>query len=500
MILRVRMPPAQPGEPSPGARLPHPHGLRTLFFTEMWERFSYYGMRALLVLFMVDSARGGMGLTDQRATAIYGLYTAGVYLMALPGGWVADRLWGARRAVWIGGIVIAAGHFTLALPSTHAFFLGLILIVAGTGLLKPNISALVGDLYPEGGARRDAGFTIFYMGINLGAAIGPLICSALGEKVNWHLGFAAAGVGMVLGLIQFRASAHLLPADPHPERPPLSPQARTLLRIILGAVVCVILLAFAGLLPLHPEALAKGATAVIVAIAVLYFGGILLYGGLGAVEKKRIGVIIVLFISSAIFWAGFEQAGSSLNLFAERFTDRVLFGSSWMIPAGWFQSLGPVFIILFAPVAAAFWVRLGIIQLDPSLPVKFAFGLILLAAGFGVMALAAVLVGASGLVGPSWLVLTYLLHTFGELCVSPVGLSSVTKLAPTRLVGQMMGTWFLATSLGNLLAGLLAGEFSDSGGSSLTAGFLHMVWLPLLAAGVLFVLANSIKRWTSASR
>jgi len=474
--------------------------LRTLFFTEMWERFSYYGMRALLVLFMVDSARGGMGLTDQRATAIYGLYTAGVYLMALPGGWVADRLWGARRAVWIGGIVIAAGHFTLALPSTNAFFLGLILIVVGTGLLKPNISALVGDLYPEGGARRDAGFTIFYMGINLGAAIGPLICSALGEKVNWHLGFAAAGVGMVLGLIQFRASAHLLPVDPHAERPPLSPRARTLLRTILGAAVVVILLGFAGLLPLHPEALAKGATALIVAIAVLYFGGILLYGGLGPVEKKRVGVIIVLFISSAIFWAGFEQAGSSLNLFAERFTDRVLFGSNWVIPAGWFQSLGPVFIILFAPVAAAFWVRLGIIQLDPSLPVKFAFGLILLAVGFGIMALAAVLVVASGQVGPSWLILTYLLHTFGELCVSPVGLSSVTKLAPTRLVGQMMGTWFLATSLGNLLAGLLAGEFSDSGGSSLTAGFLHMVWLPLLAAGVLFVLANSIKRWTSASR
>jgi proton-dependent oligopeptide transporter, POT family len=473
----------------------HPPGLRTLFFTEMWERFSYYGMRAMLVLFMVDAVRGGMGLSDEIATAIYGLYTAGVYLAALPGGWVADRLLGARRAVLIGGTVIAAGHFTLAIPSTRTFFLGLILIVLGTGLLKPNISVLVGHLYPEGGARRDAGFTIFYMGINIGAALGPFVCSSLGEKVNWHLGFAAAGIGMVLGLVQFwltRANlgtAGLLDA----ETKPLPVPQRNAFIGALVLLAALILLGLSGIIRFNSVGLARSATIIIVTIALLYFAGVYLFGHLDSAERKRVHVIVLLFLSSALFWAGFEQAGSSFNLFAERFTDRML--GSFTIPAGWYQSLGPVFVIFFAPAFAGLWVRLARFERDPSLPVKFGLGLILLGAGFAVMAGAAAIVMRGGQAAPWWLITTYLLHTFGELCLSPVGLSSVTKLAPPRFVGQMMGTWFLGSSLGNLVAGLLAGRIKMDVARPEPENFLSMLWMPAVAGVGLILVAPLIKRW-----
>jgi proton-dependent oligopeptide transporter, POT family len=478
----------------------HPAGLRTLFFTEMWERFSYYGMRAMLVLFMVDAVRGGMGLTDEIATAIYGLYTAGVYLAALPGGWLADRVLGARRAVLLGGTIIAAGHFTLAIPWTRTFFLGLILIVLGTGLLKPNISVLVGSLYPEGGARRDAGFTIFYMGINLGAALGPLVCSSLGEKVNWHFGFAAAGIGMLLGLVQFWITrAHLgnagvLSADTKP----ISGTQRNVLlgAAALGAVI--VLLALTGIIRFNSVALASGAAGVIVAVAILYFASVYIFGRLDAAERKRVHVIVILFLSSALFWAGFEQAGSSFNLFAERFTDRTL--GSFPIPAGWFQSLGPIFVIALAPVFAGLWVRLAKSQRDPSLPVKFGLGLILLGAGFAVMAGAAAMVMHGSQAAPWWLVMTYLLHTFGELCLSPVGLSSVTKLAPPRFVGQMMGTWFLGSSLGNLVAGLLAGRIKMDVSRPEPGHFLSMIWMPAIAGLALIALSPVIKRWIGGMR
>lgn len=480
-----------------GNTLKHPAGLRTLFFTEMWERFSYYGMRAMLVLFMADAVRGGMGLSDETATAIYGLYTAGVYLAALPGGWVADRLLGARKAVLIGGIIIAAGHFTLAIPSTTTFFLGLILIILGTGLLKPNISVLVGALYPEGGARRDAGFTIFYMGINIGAALGPLVCSALGEKVNWHAGFAAAGLGMVAGLVQFvwtgrnLGAAGVLRAD----APALSRGQRQGLVLGAGAVAVVGVLMFAGVIRVNPVSLAQSAAGVIVAVAVLYFGSVYAFGSLDEVERRRVHAIVVLFLGSALFWAGFEQAGSSFNLFAERFTERTL--GSLQIPAGWYQSLGPIFVIAFAPVFAALWVRLARFGKDPSLSVKFGLGLILLGLGFAVMAGAAGLLSGGNKVGPSWLITTYLLHTFGELCLSPVGLSSVTKLAPQRFVGQMMGTWFLGSSLGNLIAGLLAGRIKMDEANPAPGDFLQMLWIPVVAGLLLILAAPVVRRWSA---
>ncbi len=496
--IDLRQPVPEPDKAAPSAAVDrkHPRGLYTLFFTEMWERFSFYGMRALLVLFMVDAVRGGMGMDDKTATAIYGLYTASVYLMSLPGGWLADRLWGAQRAVWIGGIIIALGHFTLALPWTQTFYLGLIFVVIGSGTLKPNMSGLVGDLYPEGGARRDAGFTIFYMGVNLGAALGPMVCGWLAKEKGWHWGFAAAGVGMVLGLIQFRLSRHLLSGAGvrRGNEKPLHVSERFILfgGTTLGILVTALLLT--GALALNPLFIARGMAYVILAIAFAFFAYAFLFCQLEKVEKERVAMILVLFLTSAIFWSGFEQAGSSFNLFAERFTTREFNWLHYEIPAAWFQSLGAVFVISFAPWFAFLWVWLARRNLDPSIPVKFGLGLLFLAAGFVVLAGAAKVVASGEKAWPTWLVTTYLLHTFGELCLSPVGLSSVTKLSPRKLVGQMMGIWFLATSLGNLLAGLLAGEFKTDSIQNWPVMFLKIVMLPAVAGLMLILLSKPIKR------
>jgi proton-dependent oligopeptide transporter, POT family len=486
----------------------HPRGLYTLFFTELWERFSYYGMRAILVLFMAAQVEsGGMGLDDPTATAIYGLYTAAVYLFALPGGWMADRLLGAQQAVWYGGIIIAAGHFTMAIPSDATFYVGLVLIVLGTGLLKPNISAIVGELYPEGGARRDAGFSLFYMGINIGAFLGPLICGYLGEKVNWHYGFAAAGVGMVFGLIQYRLSArHLGECGRRPTAysadPVVDAGKRRKAWLVVGAVVAALMLVVAsgvlGWLHLDPRSLAQGGTVVIVLVAVAFLAGLVLFGGLSRDEKQRIGVIAILFVGAAMFWSGFEQAGSSLNLFAERHTDRMLFG--FTVPASWLQSINPLFIITLAPFFAWLWVWLAQRNLDPSIPAKFALGLIQLGLGFGVMALAASFVVAGETVLPTWLIFTYLLHTTGELCLSPVGLSAITKLAPRRYVGQLMGIWFIGAALGNLVAGLLAGRF-DPRAIEQMPGLFTQILISTAGLGVLLLLfLRPIRRLSGSAR
>ena len=440
----------------------HPRGLSTLFFTEMWERFSYYGMRALLVLFMTNAvATGGMGLDDVTATAIYGLYTAAVYVVALPGGWIADHLLSLRRSVFWGGTVIAVGHFTLAIPNVIAFYTGLTLIIIGTGLLKPNISAMVGDLYPEGGARREAGFSIYYMGINLGGFLGPLVCGYLGEAVDWHLGFGAAGVGMVLGLIQYSlggrhlgAAGELRPEMAVPAQ--RSAATRTLVRTI-EAVVGLGLIAAAlqsiGAIHLSLVGFVDWTGLFIVSLAGSYLLYVVLFGGLTAVEKKRVGVIAVCFLAAACFWSGFEQAGSSMNLFADRLTDRIING--WEMPASWLQSVNGVFIILLAPLFSALWLWLG--TRNPSIPGKMGFGLIFLGIGFAVLAWGSVNATLENPVSPVWLVVTYFFHTIGELCLSPIGLSSITRLSPARYVGQMMGIWFMGAALGNLVAGRVAG-------------------------------------------
>tara|TARA_B100001123_G_scaffold450900_1_gene624858 strand:+ start:10109 stop:11572 length:1464 start_codon:yes stop_codon:yes gene_type:complete len=438
----------------------HPRGLATLFFTEMWERFSYYGMRALLVLFMTDLVTsGGLGMTVSTTTAIYGLYTFAVYAVALPGGWIGDRLMGQRHAVLYGAIVIALGHFSLAVPTISAFYFGLLLIVIGTGLLKPNISAIVADLYPEGGARRDAGFSIYYMGINIGAFAGPLICGYLGEGINWHLGFSAAGIGMLLGVIQYVLGWKHLGAAGLLQQQSSGERASVIRSFLSGVgVVCVLLVLISFLqandsLNVSILSIAQGTGLIITMLVLLYFAYVFLYVDLSQAERRRVAVIPVLFVAAAVFWSGFEQAGSSMNLFAERLTDRNV--GEWEIPATWLQSVNPLFIVLFAPVFGAFWVKLG--QKNPSIPVKFALGLTQLGVGFFVLAWGATFsVDGSG-VSPMWLVVTYFFHTTGELCLSPVGLSSITKLSPKRLVGQMMGIWFMASALGSLLAGLVAG-------------------------------------------
>ena len=481
----------------------HPAGLQTLFFTEMWERFSYYGMRALLVLFMVSAIEnGGMNLSDPVATAIYGIYSASVYLLTLPGGWIADRLLGAQRSIWYGGIVIMCGHFTLAIPSTYTFFLGLLLVATGTGLLKPNISAVVGELYPPGDKRRDGGFTIFYMGINIGAFIGPLICGFLAENeaFGWHWGFAAAGIGMLFGLIQYRLSQSWLgSAGQHPSLDPLDPGLAASrragwrkVRIGVALIALTFVIIATGLWRPDPVAVARWTTGFIVTVAGLYFGLLFVVGGLNRDEKRKLTVIIVLFFASAMFWAGFEQAGSSLNLFAQRFTDRMIGG--FEIPAAWLQSVNPILIVVLAPVFAAIWTGLARRGMDLATPTKFGMGLILLGAGFGVMFFASQLVAAGNMVLPTWLITTYLLHTMGELALSPVGLSATTRLAPRRYVGQMMGVWFLGASLGSVVAGLIAGELSGNDVGELPRLYAQIVMTSAGAGLLMLVFARPIKR------
>ena len=449
----------------PGLFPGHPRGLPTLFFTEMWERFSFYGMRALLVLFMTGATIGenpGLGFDLVTATAIYGLYGSLVYLLALPGGWVADQLWGQRKAVFVGGCIIAAGHFSMAVPTRFTFFLGLVLIVIGTGLLKPNVSSVVADLYPEGGARRDAGFSIFYMGINVGAMAGPLLCSFLGEQGNWHWGFSAAGFGMVLGLIQFRlgygplGNAGLLRTDRTREQ--LARTARTFYGICASVAVALVafgILVSNGTIPLSLTDISDNLAIAILVIIALYFLYVVAWGGHSGGEIKKIFVIFWLFLCAALFWSGFEQAGSSLNIFARDFTDRTLFG--WEYGASALQSVNAFFIIVLAPVFGSLWVWLARRNANPSVGVKFALGLMGLGAGFLVIAWGAANAGPDATVSAAWLVVMYFLHTVGELALSPVGLSAMTKLAPAGRISQMMGVWFVAAALGNLIAGRVAG-------------------------------------------
>ena len=499
------MPPRMPGDPSKQQWFGHPRGLATLFFTEMWERFSYYGMRALLVLFMTAplaaaGANGGLGFRVDKSAAIYGLYTAMVYLLALPGGWVADQVWGQRRAVFIGGCIIAAGHFSLAapllgFPDHGSFYTGLVLIVLGTGLLKPNVSTIVGDLYPEGGARRDAGFSIFYMGINLGAMLGPFICSTLGENYNWHWGFSAAGFGMVLGLIQYKlgekylGTSGLLKGDQ--PREVVRRRARNFyvsLLVVAGLVALFAYLGTTGAIAVSLQAVARWLGYSILVLAGLYFVYLFIAGGYDWTQKKRLLAIVWLFLLAAVFWSGFEQAGSSMNLFARDLTNRTYFG--WEMPAGWLQNINPIFIIVFAPIFGWLWTWLARRKANPSIPLKFALGLIGLSAGFFVLAWGAAHATPEHPVSPAWLVVTYFLHTCGELSLSPVGLSSITKLAPRDRVGQMMGIWFVAAALGNLIAGLVAGRLESLAPSAL----FWSVALIIGGAGLVALIASPLMK------
>ena len=444
----------------------HPRGLSTLFFTEMWERFSYYGMRALLILFMTAApAAGGLGFDTAAAGAIYGLYTSMVYMTTLPGGWIADRLIGPQRAVLYGGILIASGHFSMAVPSLATFYLGLLLIVIGTGLLKGNVSVIVGRLYSADDTRRDSGYSIFYMGINTGAFIAPLVCGYLGQRVDWHLGFAAAGVGMVLGLIQYTigrkylGNAGRFPATFGSSEALARQRSRALWWTTLGgaAIVLAGLGVYSGVLPVTATQVADGAGYFLLGLTVAFFGWLYLSSGWTSTERKQLYVIGVLFVAAALFWSQFEQAGSTLNLFADRNTRTDLLG--WSFPSTWFQALNAVFIIALAPVFAWLWVWLARHNSEPSSPAKFGAGLVLVGAGFAVLVGGAVLAERGVMVSPMWLVVVYLLHTCGELALSPVGLSAMSKLAPLRIGGLIMGVWFLAAAVGNYIGGRMTGFY-----------------------------------------
>jgi POT family proton-dependent oligopeptide transporter len=445
----------------------HPRGLSTLFFTEMWERFSYYGMRALLLLYATAPvAAGGLGMSAAEGGAIYALYTSMAYMAAVPGGWVADRLIGQRRAVFWGGVIIAAGHFTAAVPTMATFYLGLAFIVIGTGLLKGNVSVIVGQLYSAEDQRRDAGFSIFYMGINLGAFLAPLICGYLGQRVSWHTGFAAAGVGMALGVIQYAATerrllgdAGLHPAAPAAEQAASWRQARRWGGLALGLALVVGVGGATGALEITAVAVADAAGIALLLSTVAFFGWLFFAGDWTPAERRRLYVIGVLFFASALFWSVFEQAGSTLNLFADRNTRTEVFGLAF--PSSWFQSVNSFFIFTLAPVFAWFWVWLAARGREPTSSGKFVWGLVLVGLGFVVLVGPARAAEAGALASPLWLVLTYLLHTMGELSLSPVGLSAMTKLAPARIAGLVMGVWFLGTSVGNFIGGRIGGLYES---------------------------------------
>jgi proton-dependent oligopeptide transporter, POT family len=444
----------------------HPRGLATLFFTEMWERFSYYGMRALLILFMTASvARGGLGFPVVKAGAIYGFYTAMVYLLSLPGGWLADRIFGQRRAVLYGGILIASGQFFLMSPGVQGFYAGLGLLILGTGLLKPNVSTMVGKLYAQGDRRRDSGFSIFYMGINLGALIAPLPVGYVGERISWRLGFGLAGLGMMAGLIQYALGGKYLgTAGLHPV-PPDNPEAGKRLKrnVGLGAAAAALILGTVGLmaatgrLEISAERVSAALGLVLIIVSVAIFAWLLLGRGWSATERKRAAAILVLFIASSVFWAAYEQAGSSLNLFAERSTNRVVLG--FQFPASWFQFVPSFFVMILAPVFAWLWIVLG--KREPSSPAKFTLALVFGGIAFALLVppARATLLGA--LVSPWWLTGTYFLQTAGEMCLSPVGLSAMSKLAPARVAGMMMGLFFVSISIGDYLAGMAASVYES---------------------------------------
>jgi proton-dependent oligopeptide transporter, POT family len=455
----------------------HPRGLSTLFFSEMWERFSYYGMRGFLILYMTAAAStGGMGMDTAAAAAIYGTYTSMVYLMSLPGGWIADRLIGQRKAVLVGGILIAGGHFSLAFPALTTFYLGLVLVVLGTGLLKPNISVIVGQLYAERDIRRDAGFSIFYMGINLGAFLGPLITGYLAQDEGfrarltgwgmdpnsaWHWGFGAAGVGMTLGLIQYVLGGRALGTAGLEPVKPATPAAAQKLRwqatVWLGggmALLAVLGGAIAtGMLPVTAAQVTGAYAYILLGVTVAFFGWLFFAGAWTAVERKRLYMIGVYFVAAALFWSVFEQAGSTLNLFADRSTTNVM-PIKGAFPSSWWQSLNALLIFVLAPVFAYLWVKLADGQ--PATPTKFALGLVGVGLGFVVLIPGAQMAESGVKVGVWWLFIVYMIHTLAELCLSPVGLSSMTKLAPARIVSLMMGVWFLGASVGNFLGGQAA--------------------------------------------
>lgn len=465
----------------------HPRGLPPLFFAELWERFSYYGMRALLTLFVVAPlASGGLGFTQAEAAVLYGNYTMAVYLLAIPGGFLADRYLGAWRAIAVGGLIIALGHFTLALPGLTSFYCGLILIALGTGLFKPNISAMVGNLYGPSDTRRDAGFQLFYMGVNIGGLLAPLVLGVLAQSawfkgwlsangydpnLSWHWGFAAAGFGMTIALVVLALSRAPLSAIGAP--PKERPNGTWTLAIVGASIVLL-----SGLLLSDRP----GFTWLRYVLIILPLAAIVVLVRREDLEAKKLAAIFAFFIAAMIFWSLFEQAGLTIALFADQLTNNQI--GNFSIPSAWYQSLNPLLVILLTPILLVVWRWLG--PGRPSTPIKFALALMLVAASFALMIPAAYLT-ATGRVSPLWLVALFVLQTVGELCLSPVGLSTMTKLAPPRLVGLMLGVWFLAAAFGSKLAGILGGKFQSSDPQLLAHFFVQLAGMGVIAGVAMLI-------------
>ena len=479
--------------------LGHPRGLATLFFTEMWERWSFYGMRSLLTPFLAAAVvEGGLGF-GQDASPLYHIYLALIYLMSVPGGWLADRFLGQRRAVLWGGILIMCGHAVIAIHDTLAFFAGLMLVVLGTGLLKPNVSAVVGGLYSKTDARRDAAFSLFYMGINLGSFLGQLVAPFLAQhssvrgfleglgidpRYAWQLGFGSAAVGMLSGIVQYvRGQKHLGAAGAAPSTPPSAADRRMLVGgsvLVAGVVLAVVFLTRAG--KLSVERIDDSFGIFLTLLTVVVFAKIFA-GSWTSAERRSLLAILVYFVASCLFWSAFEQAGSTLNLFAVEQTRPELFGVEFA--PGWYQNVNALGIIVLSPLFALLWLKLG--PRDPSHPVKFALGLLFVGLGFLAMARGAAEVAAGGVgtrVSGMFLVVTYVFHSIGEVCLSPVGLSAMTRLAPGRVASLMMGVWFLSISVGSYLGGRIAHAYSGLSQQSL---FLTIAAVAI-GGGVLMVL------------
>jgi POT family proton-dependent oligopeptide transporter len=417
-----------------------------------------------------------------------------VYFMVVPGGWIADNILGHQKAVLIGALIIALGHFTLAIPIEQTFFLGLIFVVLGTGLLKGNISTIVGQLYEGQDDKRDSGYTIFYMSINIGSTLGFLICSYLGEKIGWHWGFGAAGIGMTFGVIQYIKHRHLLgDAGMHPNEMPDDKRKKltNYLKISLVGMFMVIGAGLFGFFTIDPRFFAEQFAYFLTIIAGLYFVYLFLFAGLNAAERKNLILLFLLFIGAAAFWSGFDQSAGSLNIFARDYTDLSIAG--YEIPVGWLQFANPVIVVLFAPIFAGIWAQLARKNLDPSLPIKFAIGLLFMALSFIVMIVAVKIALESSPVGMQWLLLTYLFQTWGELALSPIGLSAFSRYGPKRYMGQMFGLWFLASAIGGVLAGLLGGEALDGGLETISPVFEFMIQYYLVIAVALIALSFVIK-------
>lgn len=489
----------------------HPMGLSTLFATEMWERFSYYGMRALLVLFLTaEFATGGFGLDREQAFTIYGIFTGLVYVTPLLGGVLADKILGQRMTIYIGGLTMAVGQFMLSAAAIGGdnlesrqfwFYAGLGVLILGNGFFKPNISTMVGDLYENNDPRKDGGFTIFYMGINLGAFLSPFVAGYLGEKISWEYGYLSAGLGMLIGVVWFLIRSEKTLG--YIGMPPKTKMDRTKLKNIeWGQIALYVAALVFGVIAFMKgwAALSEGAQdlipKIVGAAAALYLTVSIIRGTEGKEQWARVAVILILAFFNIFFWVGFEQAGTTFNLFAADNTDRMI--GSFEIPASWFQAINAILIVILAPLFSIIWLKLDKAKLNPKTPFKFAWGMLLLAVGAAVMAVAdGISNGGESMiqVSPLWLTLVYLIFTMGELCISPIGLSMVTKLAPPKLVSTLMGVWMFSFAFGNFGASQME-KLSKS--MEVTIGQpVNVFWFVSAITGVATVMLFILGPWLS---